>query len=281
MSIFNRLFGGSAKREADRSSDPAARADAVVAQLQAMAQPCLRIVAGGTGKSRLGGIPDLARPWPRYEGRPLCCVAQLDLAELRAADGPDWLPDSGRLMFFYDLEHGAWGLEAGDAGSSVVIHEAGDPAPAAEPADLPEDARFPAYPVGFANTMSLPSEERLEIDWKGMTKAERRAVEAAIEALQPPEPVHQVGGFPHPVQSDDMELQCQSVTQGAVIGGGRLKSLEPMSSAPADWRLLLQLDTDNDAGMMWGDTGTLYFWIREQDARAGDFSKIWMILQCC
>jgi uncharacterized protein YwqG len=54
-----------------------------------------------------------------------------------------------------------------------------------------------------------------------------------------------------------------------------------MSSAPADWRLLLQLDTDNDAGMMWGDTGTLYFWIREQDARAGDFSKIWMILQCC
>jgi uncharacterized protein YwqG len=44
--------------------------------------------------------------------------------------------------------------------------------------------------------------------------------------------------------------------------------------------LLLQLDTDDDAGMMWCDVGSLYFWIREQDARAGDFSKIWMILQC-
>jgi uncharacterized protein YwqG len=32
--------------------------------------------------------------------------------------------------------------------------------------------------------------------------------------------------------------------------------------------------------MMWVDTGRIYFWIREQDARAGDFSKAWMILQC-
>ena len=29
----------------------------------------------------------------------------------------------------------------------------------------------------------------------------------------------------------------------------------------ADWRLLLQLDTDDEASMMWGDLGRLYFWI--------------------
>ena len=33
------------------------------------------------------------------------------------------------------------------------------------------------------------------------------------------------------------------------------------------WRLLLQLDSDDDAGMMWGDEGTLYFWVPEADAR--------------
>jgi uncharacterized protein YwqG len=43
--------------------------------------------------------------------------------------------------------------------------------------------------------------------------------------------------------------------------------------------LLLQVDSD-DVGMMWGDGGRLYFWIREQDARRADFSNVWMILQC-
>jgi len=75
-----------------------------------------------------------------------------------------------------------------------------------------------------------------------------------------------------------MEEQCQQVTQGLDREGATLKTDERISST--DWRLLLQVDTDNDAGMMWGDTGMLYFWIREQDARARDFSKVWMILQC-
>ena len=199
--------------------------------------------------------------------------------ELRAAGGPAWLPDEGRLMFFYELEHGSWGLEARDAGSSVVIYETGEPGQRAEPADLPADARFPTYPVRFFPATSLPPDERLELDWRGMTKAERFAVEAAIEALQPTEPVHQIAGFPHPVQADAMEEQCQRVMQGLDFESPDLKASERMSST-TDWRLLLQIDTDNDAGMMWGDTGMLYFWIREQDARARDFSKVWMILQC-
>ena len=71
-------------------------------------------------------------------------------------------------------------------------------------------------------------------------------------------------------------------TEGHFLGErGHTNTPERKSSSAADWRLLLQLDTDNDAGMMWGDTGVLYFWIREQDARAKDFSKVWVILQSC
>jgi uncharacterized protein YwqG len=201
---------------------------------------------------------------------------------MKAAGGPDWLPATGRLIFFYELEHGSWGIEGKDVGSAVVIYETGDQTQAIEPADLPEEARFPSYPVLFTTATSLPSELRLGIGWNGLTKAERLAVEAAVETLQPSEPVHQVGGYPRPVQGDDMEAQCQSVTEGLYLGDtGGSKTSERMSSSATDWRLLLQIDTDEDAGMMWGDTGTLYFWIREQDARAKDFSRVWMILQCC
>lgn len=83
----------------------------------------------------------------------------------------------------------------------------------------------------------------------------------------------------HPVQADAMEEQCQRVMQELDLESADLKTSERMSPT-TDWRLLLQIDTDNDAGMMWGDTGMLYFWIREQDARVRDFSKVWMILQC-
>jgi len=80
-----------------------------------------------------------------------------------------------------------------------------------------------------------------------------------------------------------MELECQLVTHGLNLGrpeGYKNMEVERLRLGADDWRLLLQLDTDHEAGMMWGDTGRLYFWIREQDARARDFSKAWAILQC-
>jgi uncharacterized protein YwqG len=43
---------------------------------------------------------------------------------------------------------------------------------------------------------------------------------------------------------------------------------------------LLQLDTDDDAGIMWGDCGMLYFWVRAEEAAIGDFRNPWLILQC-
>jgi uncharacterized protein YwqG len=94
---------------------------------------------------------------------------------------------------------------------------------------------------------------------------------------------HQILGHPRPVQGDGMELECQLATNGIYLGGPegyqdpRRAALE---ASAKDWKLLLQLDTDDDTGWMWGDVGTLYFWIREQDAARADFSKVWMVFQC-
>jgi hypothetical protein len=53
-----------------------------------------------------------------------------------------------------------------------------------------------------------------------------------------------------------------------------------LESGRYDWILLLQLDSDDDAGMMWGDVGMLYFWIKREDLKKENFDNVWMILQC-
>jgi uncharacterized protein YwqG len=114
----------------------------------------------------------------------------------------------------------------------------------------------------------MPSQERIVANWGSFDLESGQALEDALDDMQAPSPVHQMAGYPAPIQGDDMELDCQKIVH----------SQWTVADA-ANWRLLLQLDSDDDAGMMWGDIGRLYFWIHEKDALAGDFSKIWVILQ--
>ena len=53
-----------------------------------------------------------------------------------------------------------------------------------------------------------------------------------------------------------------------------------MTDTQQDWRLLLQLDTDDAAGWMWGDVGTLYYAVRDSVQRPGVFRDAWMVFQC-
>lgn len=48
----------------------------------------------------------------------------------------------------------------------------------------------------------------------------------------------------------------------------------------AGWQLLLQLDSDDQAGMMWGDCGRLYFWLRRTDLIRRAFNRTHLVLQC-
>lgn len=283
MSFLKKLFGRSGGGKTAQSVDSAAQIEAAMALVTAQAIPCLRMVTGGDGASRLGGAPEMSGDWPRADGRPMSLVAQLDLAEVRSAGGPEWLPANGRLLFFYDLDASPWGLGPEDAGTFLVRHETSPAAALPPPADLDADAVFPACPVRFEAALSYPNAERAGVDWSNFPGRAEGQLERLLEALEPAEPAHQVGGYALAVQDDEMDEQCQLVTNGLYLGGGDAYSTaeaEALRPGAADWRLLLQIDSDGKAGMMWGDAGRLYFWVREQDARAGDFSKAWVILQC-
>lgn len=80
-----------------------------------------------------------------------------------------------------------------------------------------------------------------------------------------------------------MDLECQLVSHGLYCGdasGYQATRAKELEAGRQDWILLLQLDTDDDAGMMWGDGGMLYFWIRKEDLERSRFDRCWMILQC-
>jgi uncharacterized protein YwqG len=148
---------------------------------------------------------------------------------------------------------------------------------------LAEDCVYRPKPITAQKINLLPDSQRLPreaFDWTRDGDEYMALRDAVFEDMHH----HQMLGFPSPVQNDDMELECQLASNGIYVGnpeGYRDPRVPELKRGSDEWKLLLQLDTDDDTGWMWGDAGTLYFWVRERDAREGDFSKVWMIFQCC
>jgi uncharacterized protein YwqG len=94
-------------------------------------------------------------------------------------------------------------------------------------------------------------------------------------------PWHQMLGYPALVQSD-MELECQLVSHGIHYGDGgwRDDPRTPALEAGAhNWVLLLQVDTDLEAKLEWGDNARLYFWIERQALAERRFTNVWFVFQ--
>jgi uncharacterized protein YwqG len=223
--------------------------------------------------------------WPVWKGKPLSFLAQLDLAEMSAVL-PAFLPTSGYLFFFYDQDQDVWGFDPEDFGGWRVLHATGDRTAwvkRSPPPGLGADGIYRPTPVSPRRIESLPDSQELP---EGEFVWDRDGDEYFELRIAPFEdrPRHQVLGYPSPVQDAKMELQCQLVSSGIYVGnaeGYQDPRVPGLRAGAAEWKLLLQLDTDEDIGWMWGDVGMLYFWVREADARRSDFSKVWMVFQCC
>jgi uncharacterized protein YwqG len=81
----------------------------------------------------------------------------------------------------------------------------------------------------------------------------------------------------------DMMLECALVSAGLYCGDATAYQdarLPVFRQQAHRWRLLLQVPSVEAAGMMWGDAGCLYYWIRDDDLAARRFERCWLILQC-
>jgi uncharacterized protein YwqG len=276
MGIITKLFGRN-------GGDPPPPPRDVAALVAPICRSAVRLVkSAGESRSYLGGTPPLAAgtAWPTKGADALTFLACLDLESLREVSVLPWLPPSGRLLFFYDTENQPWGFDPKHRGGWAVLHTA-DASTAAT--RQPPTPALPRIGVSFESVRSVPSWERPEVSALQMTDAEADTLVDLQSAVYRKEPCHQVDGFPNPIQGDEMELECQLVSHGIYCGdasGYESAKAAALRGGASEWKLLLQVDSDDDLKVMWGDGGVLYFWIREGDARAGRFENAWVVLQC-
>lgn len=231
--------------------------------------------------NRLGGMPLVPDGfvWPRKNGSPHSFLAQLDLATL----GDERLPKEGTLCFFCNFDHGCGGYEPQNRGDAVVLYFRDSQGPfrlSEPPSDLSKTVIFKQNFVVPKLILVFPSHEAV-VGRLGMTEEQSEAYWEMLDTEFGSHPMHQVLGAPHPVQSDDMEEQCQLVSNGINLGSGNPKQDAPYEELMRDhrqWRLLLQLDSSNETGFYLGD-GMLYFWIKEDDLANCKFDDVWVIFQ--
>ena len=203
------------------------------------------------GATKLGGHPDLPpdTAWPHSHGRPLAFVAQIRLDELPRLDD-DLLPASGLLSFFCAP------IALGDENAGHVLYiQAGTPLVRAKaPAELEADERFAPAPLTATVELSAPSAQSELLDHLGLSHEQRREYD---EALEPGTdlPMHRMLGHPDAIQDD------------------------PSVGRPGT-RLLLQVDSDEAVGMMWGDVGRLYYLINAEDLADRRFDRCRLHFQC-
>jgi len=260
--------------------------------LVGLLEPCIAVDAKSAGDlspeaSRLGGRPGVPAgfEWPVFKKKPLDFLAQLRMKDVKTHDPTGLLPDDGWIYFFY-YKDGGWGFDPKDRESFRVLFVAQEEALSF--ADVPKKLKpFHECRLKFSSVMTLPSQggpginEVTEFIEENDLYDEFSDLETDVLGgrVSP----HHLFGHPQPVQDDEMYVECQLVANGHNLGKGYpdLPEIDKATACADDWILLFQIDSDEEAGWMWGDAGTLYFWIRKEDLKSRAFEKAWMILQCC
>ena len=272
----------------------------------ATARPCAEITLLPAAhltvwQSKLGGQPYWPKDmeYPRNaKGRPLHLLAQINFAETPPL--PDF-PEKGILQFYIACNTGIqdmWGMNLDDParpdGFRVIYH----PAPLLEAAGLNHDFGFlndqpkPESKSWFRRLFA-PSEIQFQMPFTSPC-AMRFDLQQKFASLDEPGLEFTGQGVP------DIDDSISPNTAIAVLReefsetfnetldwsghrlGGYCNSVQEdmRGDKYRDYALLLQIDSDRENGVMWGDLGVCRFFIRPHDLRRRDFSKVFYEWQC-
>ncbi|MFZ6875918.1 DUF1963 domain-containing protein [Undibacterium sp. Di27W] len=223
--------------------------------------------------SSMYGTPSLPNDvaWPEYAGHKMLMLCQIDLSAAASLLTENLLPPAGVLMFFVSVDSEGeilqdeqfhpqavsvlW-LPQAVSEQGVVSHSGSGIAP--RPMCLVKDKS------------ELPQTDAAIIEAQLFSDDELEEYRAFFETTLPDglSSGIRLGGYPATLQNNSLEAQAEYARSGQYPE----RDQHGWTNA-ARWRLLLQVDTDDE--IMWGtDSGMLYFMIHDDDLRKRDFSRV-------
>lgn len=228
------------------------------------------------GATKIGGSPDLpeAIPWPAYQdGKPLAFLAQIDLGEVtRWGSFIHGLPTNGLLSVF-----SVWGwIDEDDldpkvpqegwqeqTGWTVVLHTAAEKKPTRR--NTPDDViSYKGAAVEPVAILSLPN-HRVEpplaaLGWSDELLGRFDEMQSEFRSRQ----------MDHWFGHRDAFTSCHQ------LGGYAVFQQEfPQEVLEMGLAMLLQIGTDENSGMCWGDGGELTFYTGAKELANGRFERVW------
>ncbi|EJX02110.1 protein containing DUF1963 [gut metagenome] len=220
------------------------------------------------GNSKYGGRPDMPEDflWPMDdEQRPLSLLFQINCEELTDFHLEELLPTSGRLCFFYELGKQDW---EGLKNSVRVVYD-----------DTPTEL---LHRVNFPESLS----EEFRLDEFALYYRVRDSY-PSLEDVNPNHPDYNL------LQMQDdkyfelrQNLQSvpndRSVSLASILGYADLIENNVVNDVK-DYVLLLQMpsiEVEYMKELLFGDCGTIYFYISREDLKNRNFSNIKFEMQC-
>lgn len=228
--------------------------------------------------SKLYGAPRIASlaDWPQHDGKPMLPLCGLDLTDIAPLAMPSPLPTRGALQFYVAVDDEGALLED-DMFNPLAIRVIYAPTLSEIDLELGGATIWPAQYVALTADGSMyPQLDAAIVTSRALSDEDFAPYRDFVAAQMPGGPTagHRVGGYPHLLQNNDLEARAYALHHGREV-----ETMDDLREA-ARWRLLLQLDSDDN--IMWGtDSGMVYFMIHAADLAAQDFSRVVALTDGC